>query len=70
MKKYLFAYPVLFSGVVLLGITAQGAATAISFFMMFVVDTITSGDIDNFITATFFGAGIVIIFFLLLWSYS
>lgn len=70
MRKYIFAYPVLFFSIVFLGILSQGAATAISFFMMFVVDSIATGDMSNLVTSAIIGAGIVLMFFLLLWTYT
>lgn len=70
MKKYIFAYPILFISIILLGILAQGAATAISFFMMFVVDSIASGEMANLISSAYVGIGIVLLFFILLWAYT
>jgi len=70
VKKYVFAYPLLFTCIVLLGILTQGTVTAISFFMMFVVDSIASGDMANLVTSAYLGIGIVLLFFILLWAYT
>jgi len=66
MKKYLFAHPFMFLAIVLLSILSQGTVTAVSFVLMFVIDSIASGDMSNLITSAYMGIGVVVLFFILI----
>ena len=70
MKKYMFAHKGLFVSIIILGILAQGIATSISFYLMYVIDSIASGSLDNLITSAYIGIGVIILFYVLLWSYT
>ncbi|MCL2188054.1 MAG: ABC transporter ATP-binding protein/permease [Defluviitaleaceae bacterium] len=70
MKKYMLAHPFIFAATVLLGIFTQGMGTAISLFIMFIIDAITAGDMAGLILAAQLGAGVVAIFFFSLLAYT
>lgn len=67
MKKYIWAYPVLFIFTVFFSILAQATATASAFFTMFLIDSISQGSIDDLIMASYMAAGFILLFFLSLW---
>jgi len=70
MKKYIFAYRFVFIATVLLGILAQGIMTAVSLFLMYLVDAIATGNMANLVTSAYLGFGAVAVFFLSLWAYT
>jgi len=70
VKKYIMAHPIIFIATVLLGILTQGMGTAISLFLMFVIDSITAGDMAGLVTSAYMGAGVVAIFFVSLLAYA
>jgi len=70
VKKYILAHPAIFVCVILLGIVTQGMGTAISLFIMFIIDSITSGDMASLIRTAYLGGGFVLLFFLSLFVYT
>lgn len=70
MKKYIFVNPLLFVSIIILGIITQGLATSISFFLMFIIDSVADGNMDNLITSAYMGGGIILVFYILLWGYT
>ncbi|MCL2400652.1 MAG: ABC transporter ATP-binding protein/permease [Defluviitaleaceae bacterium] len=70
MKKYMLSHPVILATTILLGILSQGMGTAIAFFIMFIIDSITYGDMNGLITSTWLGAIVVVSFFILLFAYT
>jgi len=70
MKRYIFAHPKLFAAILVLGVLAQGMATSISFFTMFVIDSIASGEMANLVTATYVSIAAIILFYVFMWAYT
>jgi len=70
MRKYIMAHPAIFVTTVLLGILTQGTATAISLFLMFVIDSITMGDMHGLVTSAYLSVGVILLFFLSLLAYT
>ena len=66
----MFAYPKLFASVILLGVITQGIATSLSFFTMFIIDSITSGNMANLITSAYMGAVVILLFYFFLWAFA
>ncbi|MCL2573788.1 MAG: hypothetical protein FWE34_04450 [Defluviitaleaceae bacterium] len=69
MRKYMMAHPILFFITMLMGIFAQGAGTLINFFIMFIIDSITAGNMQGLIMAAWMGVGVVVFFFLALYGF-
>ena len=69
MKKYIFAHPFLFATAVILGIVTQGIAAGTSLFIMFIIDSIVTGDRANLALAAYISIGVVALFFTSLYAY-
>jgi ABC-type multidrug transport system fused ATPase/permease subunit len=64
------AHPIIFAATVLLGIITQGMGTAISLFLMFIIDSIMENNMAGLLTAAYLGAGVVAVFFISLVAYT
>jgi ABC-type multidrug transport system fused ATPase/permease subunit len=70
LKKYILAHPFALSITVFLGIVTQGIATSISFFVMFIIDSIATGEISRLFISAYIGIGVIVFFYIALFLYS